>query len=141
MQSFKWTKAHAVYLPQVDAEHRNLFRMAEELHQAARTGTEAARVRELIRPLLAAIEEHFAHEERIMKAAACPDFGWHKLQHDTMRKRMGLFASDIEAGNTEAPMAMLEYMSRWLRDHLSLTDRMMGAHVRNYERLAAKAAS
>lgn len=141
MQSFKWTKAHAVYLPQVDAEHRNLFRMAEELHQAARTGTQSARVRELVRPFLAAIEEHFAHEERIMKAASCPDLGWHKLQHDTLRKRIGAFAADIEAGNTEAPMAMLEYLGRWLKDHLGLTDRMMGAHVRNYERLTAKAAS
>src|SRR5215208_1747110 len=99
MQHFKWTKAHAVYLPQVDAEHRNLFRMAEELHQAARAGAEAARIGELLWPLLAAVEEHFAHEERIMKAASVPDFDWHKLQHDTARKRAKLFAEDIEAGN------------------------------------------
>jgi hemerythrin-like metal-binding protein len=141
MQSFKWTKAVAVGVPEVDAEHRNLFRMAEELHQAARAGSEAARVRELTRSLLTSIEEHFAHEERMMKAASCPDMAWHMMQHDTLRKRLSLFASDIEAGNTEAPMAMLEYLHRWLKDHLGLTDRMMGAHVRNYERLHAKAAS
>jgi hemerythrin len=141
MQSFKWTKAHAVYLPQVDAEHRNLFRMAEELHQAARTGREAARVRELMRTLLEAVEEHFAHEERLMKDSSCPDFEWHKLQHDTARKRGALFARDIEAGNPEAVTQFLEFLARWIKDHLSLTDRMMGAHVRNFERLHAKAAS
>jgi hemerythrin len=141
MQHFKWTKAHAVYLPQVDAEHRNLFRMAEELHQAVRTGSEAARLLELIRPFLAAVEEHFAHEERMMKSASCPDFAWHKLQHDTARKRAKAFAEDIEAGNTEAPMEMLEFLSRWFKDHVGLTDRMMGAHVRNHERLNAALAS
>jgi hemerythrin len=139
MQHFKWTKAHAVYLPQVDAEHRNLYRMAEELHQAARTGTEAARVRELAWPFLAAIEEHFVHEERLMKAADCPDLAWHKLQHDTMRKRMKIYQSEIEAGEIEATNVFLTFLSRWLKDHMSLTDRMMGAHVRNHERLAAAA--
>ena len=141
MQLFKWTKAHAVYLPQVDAEHRNLFRMAEELHQALRTGTEAARVRELVRPFVAAIEEHFAHEERLMKSAACPDQAWHKLQHDTARKRIKAFADDIEGGSLESPIEMLEYLSRWFKDHVGLTDRMMGAHLRNHDRLHAAAAS
>ena len=140
MQHFKWTKAYAVYLPEVDAEHRNLFRMAEELNQAAR-GADGARFRELVRPFLAAVEEHFAHEERIMKSASVPDFEWHKLQHDTARKRAKLFAEDIEAGNGEAPMAFLDYLARWFKDHLGLTDRMMGAHLRNSERLHAKMAS
>ncbi len=141
MQHFKWTKAHAVYLPQVDAEHRNLFRMAEELQQAARTGVEPARVLEMARPLVAAMQEHFAHEERVMKAASCPDLAWHKQQHDNALKRSGSFLKDIEAGSTEAPMAMLDYLGRWFRDHMALTDRMMGAHVRNHERLASKLAS
>ena len=140
MQHFKWTKAHAVYLPEIDAEHRNLFRMAEELHQAARAA-DMARFRESMQPFLAAVEEHFAHEERTMKSASVPDFDWHKLQHDTARKRAKVFAEDIEAGNREAPMAFLDFLARWFKDHLGLTDRMMGAHVRNYERLHAKMAS
>jgi hemerythrin len=141
MQHFKWTKAHAVFLPQVDAEHRNLFRMAEELHQAVRTGVEAARVLELTRPLLTAIQEHFAHEERVMKAAECPDFEWHKHQHDNLLRRGGQFAKDIETGSAEAPMAFLEYLSKWFKDHTGLTDRMMGAHLRNHDRLVSKLAS
>src|SRR5512133_2824514 len=127
MHHFKWTKAHAVYLPQVDAEHRNLFRMAEELQQAVRTGAETTRVQELIRPFLAAIEEHFAHEERLMKSASCPDSAWHKSQHDTARSRAKGFAEEIEAGDPAAPAALLEFVGRWFRDHVSLTDRMMGA--------------
>jgi len=141
MQHFKWTKAHAVYLPQVDAEHRNLFRMAEEIHQAARAGAETARISELVGPLLTAIEEHFAHEERMMKSAAVPDYDWHKTQHDTARKRASRFADEIGKGSAEATMEMLEFLSRWFKDHMGLTDRMMGAHVRNYERLHAKLAS
>ena len=141
MVHFKWTKAHAVYLPQVDAEHRNLFRMAEELHQAVRTGSEAARVPELVGPLLTGIEEHFAHEERLMRSVACPDYSWHKLQHDTMRKQGKQLIEDMDAGDLEAPGRFLDFLARWIKDHCSLTDRMMASHVRNYERLHAVAAS
>src|SRR3954451_15387639 len=141
MQHFKWTKAHAVYLPQVDAEHRNLFRMAEELHQAVCTGSEAARIPELARLLLVAIEEHFAHEERLMRSVACPEYDWHKLQHDTMRKRMDQLLDGLEEGDPVAPGRFLECLARWFKDHCSLTDRMMGSHVRNFERLHAAAAS
>jgi len=137
MQHFKWTKAHAVYLPQVDAEHRNLFQMAEELHQAVRTGSEAARVQELVRPLVTALEEHFAHEERLMRSATCPDYSWHKQQHDTARKRAKEFVEELAAGDLEAAHRFLDFLARWFKDHCSLTDRMMGAHVRNYERLHA----
>jgi hemerythrin len=141
MQHFKWTKALAVYLPQVDAEHRNLFRMAEEIHVEARAGAEAARLLEMVRPFLAAIEEHFTHEERMMKSAAVPDYDWHKTQHDTARKRAAQFTGDLEQGNSAATIEMLEFLAGWFKDHVSLTDRMMGAHVRNYERLNAKIAS
>src|SRR4051812_13969362 len=139
MQHFKWSKAHAVFLPEVDAEHRNLFRMAEELQQALRTGAEAARVLELIRPLAIAVEEHFAHEERLMRSASCPDAVWHKGQHDTTRKRIGAAIADIEAGNLDEADEFVEFLGKWFRDHISLSDRMMAAHVRNYGRLAAVA--
>jgi len=141
MQHFKWTKAHAVYLPQVDAEHRNLLRMAEELYQAVRTGSEATRVQELVRPLLAGIEEHFAHEERLMRDVACPEYDWHKLQHDTLRKKAQLLMDEMDADALEAARRFLEFLARWFRDHCSLTDRMMGSHVRNFERFHAAAAS
>ena len=141
MVHFKWTKAHAVFLPEVDAEHRNLFRMAEELHQAVRAGADVARLQELARPLAAGIEEHFAHEERMMKSVSCPDAVWHKSQHDVARGKIGIAMAEIEAGNQVAAAELIEFLAKWFRDHVSLSDRMMGAHVRNYERLHAVLAS
>jgi hemerythrin-like metal-binding protein len=141
MQHFKWTKAHAIFLPEIDAEHRNIFRMAEELQQAVRVGAEAARVQELARPLAVAIEEHFAHEERLMRSVACPDAAWHKSLHDGARRKMGSLFAQIEEGDVEAAREFIEYLGRWFRDHMALPDLMMGAHVRNYERLHALVAS
>ncbi len=141
MQHFKWSKAHAVFLPEVDAEHRNIFRMAEELQQAVRAGADAARVQDLVRSLAVGLDEHFAHEERMMRTAACPDAAWHKSQHDTARRRIEQASADVEEGNLDAAGEMVEWLGKWFKDHMSLSDRMMGAHVRNYERLHAAVAS
>ena len=139
MQLFKWTKAHAVFLPEVDAEHRNLFRLAEELHQAVESGAETARLGDAMQSLLAAVEEHFAHEERLMKAARCESYEWHKQQHDTARKKAKQAFKAFTAGDAAAPGELLTFLAHWLREHMGLTDRMMGAEVRNSGRLAAKA--
>jgi hemerythrin len=137
MQHFKWTKAHSIFLPEVDAEHRTLFRMAEELHQAVQGGQDAANVQALMQALVSSIEEHFAHEERLMQAANCESYEWHRQQHDTLRKKAKLFVSQFEAGGARAPAEFVMYMARWFKDHMALTDRMMGAEVRNADRLNA----
>jgi hemerythrin len=139
MQPFKWTKAHSVFLPEVDAEHRNLFRLAQELQQAMEAGAEAPRIQTLIQSLLGSIEEHFAHEERLMKSSGCESFDWHKEQHDTVRKRAKRFAQRFAAGDAAAAAELLECLAHWFKDHIGLTDRMMGSQVRNHGRLEASA--
>ena len=141
MLSFKWSKAHAVYLPEIDAEHRNIFRMAEELHKAGAAGADGERVLTLLRGLMAAAEVHFNREERLMRSIEYPLYQWHKQQHDTVRKRGREFLKKIEAAEVGALEMLMAFLSGWLKDHTSLTDRMMGAYVRNYERLHHAVAS
>ena len=68
-------------------------------------------------------------------ALAYPLYTWHKQQHDTVRKRSPEFLKKVEAGEIDAPRDADDFLAGWLRDHMSVADRMMGAHVRNYERL------
>jgi len=138
---FKWNKMHAVFIPEIDAEHKNIYRLAEELSQAVAGGVPADQARAILRELIASGEDHFAHEERLMRATNYPASAWHKGQHDTVRKRMKEFAPRIEGGDGEAAPLLLEFLSGWLRDHVRLADCMMAAHVRNYERAQAVLAS
>jgi hypothetical protein len=69
-----------------------------------------------------------------MQSTAYPSFAWHKQQHETARRRLKLFVPLIQGGETEAIELFFEFLSGWLEDHTTVTDRMMGAYVRNYER-------
>jgi hemerythrin len=141
MPLFKWTKAHAVFIPEIDAQHRNLFRVAEELHCAIRGQAEIARTLEMLRALIAAAEDHFEYEERLMRSSGYTAYDWHKQQHDTVRKRAKQFLPRIESGEEHATLLLLEFLSGWLKEHTGLTDRMLGAHLRNHDRFHARMAS
>ena len=75
-----------------------------------------------------------------MESVKYPSYGWHKQQHSTARRRLKLLAPLIESGESEAAELLLDFLEGWLRDHTSVTDRMMAAYVRNYERANATSA-
>jgi hemerythrin-like metal-binding protein len=97
-------------------------------------------VKEHLHALIAHAEDHFSHEEWLMESVKYPSYGWHKQQHNTARRRLKLLAPLIESGESEAAELLLDFLEGWLRDHTSVTDRMMAAYVRNYERANATSA-
>jgi hemerythrin-like metal-binding protein len=133
--SFKWSRAHSVHLPEIDTEHRALFRLGEQLRKSISNGTDLASLRPALSNLIATVEEHFVHEERIMKAAHYPALRWHKKQHDALRLRMRPRLKRIRAGQPAAADELLELLAEWLKTHTRVADRMVGAYLRNLIRL------
>lgn len=121
----------------MDAEHRNLFRLANELQNAVLSCASDARLRSTFQALTAELEDHFSHEERLMRSTGYGTYPWHKRQHDGIRAKFRRASRKLAAGDREALLELLEYLAGWLRDHTGLTDRMLGAHLRNYERTNA----
>src|SRR5512142_927316 len=107
----------------MDAEHRNLFLIAQALEHAIESKAPVAETVEQLQTLAAHAEEHFSHEEWLMQSVRYPSFGWHREQHNTARRRLKLFQPMIEAGDEEAANAFLEFLADWLNDHTRVTDR------------------
>jgi hemerythrin-like metal-binding protein len=141
MSLFKWSNAHSVYLPEIDAEHRALYRLGDELHKAVLAGADAARLQPILSNLLETAEQHFRHEERLMRAIHYTAFDWHKGQHDAVRKRSKVLARRVAGGDAAAAGELLEFLSEWLRGHMAVADRMMSARLRNYLRFNTSLAS
>ncbi len=88
--------------------------------------------RAAIQRLTASVANHFAHEERLMRAARYASLRWHKARHDAARKRVQGFVHRIEQGETLAASELVEYLASWLHDHTRVADRMMAAALRNH---------
>ena len=107
MSLFKWSGAHSIYLPEIDAEHRAIYLLGDELHKALLAGADPAHLKPILANLLETAEEHFRHEERLMRAMHYTSFEWHKRQHNAARKRAKALAGRIESGDTAAAGELL----------------------------------
>lgn len=134
MSLFRWRKSNAIFVPAIDKEHQTIFEETAAFQEALDAGTPQAELREILHRLLAATEEHFAHEEKLMRSSRYLSFDWHRRQHETARKRLSRYAPLVEQGDREAGRELVEFLSGWLDDHTKVTDRMMAAHLRNQER-------
>ena len=137
MRLFHWTQAKSIFVSELDAEHRNLYKLSDEVRAAVAAGALPADYTPTVRALLAAAEEHYLHEERMMQRAHYPLLKWHKRQHDTARARAAAFLARTEAGDAEAAGQLLDFLFDWLQDHMAVADRMMAAALRAHARLHA----
>lgn len=134
MRSLQWTEEHSVHVPEIDAEHQSIFRLASDLRGALMNGARRSQIELLARRVSTEVTGHLAHEERLLRAGRYPALEWHERQHQTGRARLAALERELGAGDLEAVFDALEHLAAWLRDHTSVADRMAGAYLRNYWR-------
>ncbi len=134
MSRSQWREDRAIHLPEVDAEHRSIYLLLAELKETAARDVPVADLSAKVRAFLADVEDHFAHEERLMQEAGYAMLSWHKRQHDTLRTRLADCAGRMQAGERKALRDLVRFASRWLNDHVAIADHMMGASLRNHQR-------
>ena len=135
MRSLQGTEENSVYLPELDAEHRVMFRLLQELRHAVVEGEAASHLELKAQHLAAEANGHFRHEERLMREARYPQVEWHKRQHATARAQLATLALAIRSGKQASIFQSLEATAKEIRDHISVADRMAGAYLRNHRLL------
>ncbi|HJT89699.1 MAG TPA: hemerythrin family protein [Bryobacteraceae bacterium] len=134
MRSLQWTQENSVYVPEIDAQHRQMFGAAAELRRAVLAGEKPAQLELLLDHLMREFAGHSLRQEQLMQAAQYPAREWHRRQHETARAKLAMIRHNVHRGDREAIFESLESFAGWLRDHTSLTDRMLGSYLRNYRR-------
>jgi len=138
MRKLQWSISHAVFVPEVDDEHKEIFEVVAELQGLLDSGGEKTGIERATGRLASRMAEHFAHEERLMRAARYESLPWHKHRHDAALQQAAAFIGRMERGDPQAGRELIEYVTEWLHDHTRVADRMMGAALRNHRRRMCK---
>jgi len=127
MSPIQWSPALAVGVPEIDAQHQELFRRAERLVSALRVG-DRAEVAPLIRYLGDYILEHFAAEERYMHEIGFPGVEEHRAVHLAFREEFAAMLADYERKGATPLVALTlhNWLSDWLRRHVGGLDVEIG---------------
>jgi hemerythrin-like metal-binding protein len=130
----QWNKEQSVFVPEIDEQHEGLFQASQELRRALLEGEQPARLDFLAARLATRVAAHFQNEERLMRLSRYSAMDWHERQHQTGRGLLAALIDAIRGHGTASPFDALDALTAWMLDHISVADRMLGAHLRNYDR-------
>jgi hemerythrin len=121
----RWTQALSVHHPEMDAQHRQLFALAEALTRADAEGPD--HVRRLIQQLIDYTYSHFAAEEEMLSRAGYPALAGHKQVHG----RIFTAVDDIVTRHADLDYRLLAhelavFVAEWLVRHIQQEDMAYG---------------
>jgi hemerythrin len=131
MSLFEWRPEYGLGHDGIDAQHKRLFALANDLHSAMTEGKGKGALSETLEKLVAYTKTHFASEERLMQTHHYPDYAAHKAAHDALTSRVIEFQKEFAAGRVGMTIELLQFLKDWLRTHIGETDRKVAMYLKS----------
>lgn len=126
---FRWNDSYSVHIAAIDREHQGLFEILKELDEALAAGKGQNVIGGILRRVLAYTDQHFSHEEALMKAHEFPGLELHRAEHVAARSKVLNFERDYRQGKTSIPVSLLLFLDDWLKNHILKSDKSYSAFL------------
>ncbi len=119
---FPWSDKLSVGIEEIDAQHRVLVDLLNELYRAIkeRQGSEAAL--EILGRLVEYTRIHFAVEESLMRVLGYHDYEEHKKHHSMLIEQVNDLHERVRGGQ-HVTFELLHFLRTWLTRHIMEEDR------------------
>ncbi|MBT4932781.1 MAG: bacteriohemerythrin [Rhodospirillaceae bacterium] len=120
MDFVTWTKAFKVGVPFVDADHRILVDLINQVNACIDKREETTTLASVLGTLFDYTEYHFSREEKLMELSNYGGLGLHKIIHRSLAKQV----YDIDVSFREDPGSVnatevRDFLNNWLLEHIS----------------------
>lgn len=105
-----------------DDQHKRLFDLLNDLHDAAPSGEKAA-IGAKLDALIAYVVEHFQAEEKAMQEKKYGGYAAHKVEHDKLVATCADLQKKFHAGEAQVNQETTAFVKSWLDDHIPKVDR------------------
>ena len=131
-----WSEDYELGSPQIDAQHRQLFKLVSDLVIACTDGYDEKILNETLDFLVNYTVQHFEDEEAYQLEYNYPDYERHKQLHIDFKEKVGELVQEFnESGEcVELSRNVNKIVVRWLVNHIQREDKKIGNHV---QRLAS----
>jgi len=123
MALLDWCDRYSVSSPAMDQQHRKLFDLVNQLHDAMKAGQAKAMMSRVLDELVAYTITHFAAEERMMAAASYPDLNAHVGEHRKLTDTVEKLNREVKAGTAGLTVELMEFLQHWLTNHIMQVDK------------------
>jgi hemerythrin len=126
----EWEERYETGNAAIDDQHRHLFELVNDLHDALMAGTAKEKMGATLGSLASYTVEHFRGEERMMVDIAFPGLPEHRRKHEELASQVRRLVADHEAGRLTLPLTLARFLVDWLRHHIEEEDMRMIAWSR-----------
>ena len=126
---FRWGAYYETGVEEVDRQHQEVAGLLNDLYEAWLRDAPRKELRDRLGALIIAVTVHFDTEERIMAEHGYPDLELHRSEHNFLANHVTGFHQELEVGTAEFSESMMGYLKDWLRNHILVSDKRLGAYL------------
>jgi hemerythrin len=132
----KWGPKYEVGIKLIDAQHRELVSLTNELYRAclARDDTIGAVFKEAMSEMVKYVRFHFGAENELMERIGYPNYHTHRKEHIVLINKILEAVKDYEKGNKYAPNHFVRTLKDWIFGHIAVSDQAYAAFVSELKR-------
>ncbi len=123
MSLITWTDDLSVSVSGIDAQHKKLVTMINNLHDAMRERKGNDVIGTILKEMVAYSKTHFNYEEGLLTSAGYKDLASHRQIHANFIKKATGLQNDFESGKMGVTMETMKFLSDWLVNHIKGEDR------------------
>lgn len=130
MQKVEWDNAYLIGIEEVDAQHKRLIQIANELYDAINLPTRyQENMREVVQKLMDYTDYHFKSEEKFMKKYNYPQSEIHIAAHKNFKREMEHQTRQLSIERIEDGLNLYSYIVNWVLNHIAKADKIWGDYV------------
>jgi hemerythrin-like metal-binding protein len=123
MAAITWSEMMSVGVPILDADHKTLVGLINDLHRSVGDEEEYATLGSVLKALADYADYHFAREERVMEACRYPALKSHTVMHHKLAQQVHDLKGHYDEDRTAVRAKdCLAFLNKWLIEHICSTD-------------------
>ncbi len=119
----KWNDKYSVSISIIDEEHKEFIDIINKVIVTKEHNGNPGEVREVLYKMIKYALKHFATEETYMKKFNFPEYQLHRNEHLDFTDQTVANLNKVVMGDYLIANEILEYLKRWLVNHIQETDR------------------
>ncbi len=129
----KWDKKHAIGVPTLDVQHKQLFASLGRLEQALQEGVRESDVEEIFSLTRQYAVRHFILEEKYMAESRYPGLADQKVAHAFFIERFGKIYHMYKSDGLSPGLVnrLKNELSDWLKEHVAGLDLLFGSYYQD----------
>jgi hemerythrin len=129
MASLSWNENYSVNIREIDEQHQKLLELVGNLHAAMLQGQGKQTLGKVLDGVVAYAANHFATEERLMKAYGYPEYDEHRTIHQKMTQKVLDIQKHYHQGKVNITLETMKFLEDWVAKHIMGTDKKYSPYL------------